>query len=226
MMTIYLKRGKDESLRRFHPWIFSGAIHHIEGPQEEGALARVLTAEGAYIATGHWQIGSIAVRVLTFDDEPIDAAFWQRRLQAALEVRRAIGVADNPQNSTYRLVHGEGDHLPGLVIDVYGQTAVVQAHSVGMHISRQQVAEALKAGLMWESANGRVAVDMSGQGVFDAHSRFFGVIYNGTSNYYFNWWIFNAKKTSNRSYALGLYKTREGKKMFIFRSKYTDKKQD
>ena len=145
MMTIYLKRGKDESLRRFHPWIFSGAIHHIEGPQEEGALARVLTAEGAYIATGHWQIGSIAVRVLTFDDEPIDAAFWQRRLQAALEVRRAIGVADNPQNSTYRLVHGEGDHLPGLVIDVYGQTAVVQAHSVGMHISRQQVAEALKA---------------------------------------------------------------------------------
>ena len=145
MMTIYLKRGKDESLRRFHPWIFSGAIHHIEGPQEEGALARVFTADGAYIATGHWQIGSIAVRVLTFDDEAIDAAFWQRRLQAALEVRRAIGVAGNPDNSTYRLVHGEGDHLPGLVIDVYGATAVVQAHSVGMHGCRQQVAEALKA---------------------------------------------------------------------------------
>ena len=144
MMTIYLKRGKDESLRRFHPWIFSGAIHHIEGQQEEGALARVITAEGAYIATGHWQIGSIAVRVLTFDDEAIDAAFWQRRLQAALEVRRAIGVADNPDNSTFRLVHGEGDHLPGLVIDVYGATAVVQAHSVGMHVCRQQVAEALK----------------------------------------------------------------------------------
>jgi 23S rRNA (cytosine1962-C5)-methyltransferase len=143
MMTIYLKRGKDESLRRFHPWIFSGAIHHVEGQQEEGALARVFTAEGAYIATGHWQIGSIAVRVLTFDDEAIDAAFWQRRLQAALEVRRAIGVADNPDNSTFRLVHGEGDHLPGLVIDVYGATAVVQAHSVGMHVCRQQVAEAL-----------------------------------------------------------------------------------
>ena len=143
-MTIYLKRGKEESLRRFHPWIFSGAIHHIEGQQEEGALARVLTADGDYIATGHWQIGSIAVRVLTFDDEPIDAAFWQRRLLAALDVRKAIGVAASPHNSTYRLVHGEGDHLPGLVIDIYGPTAVVQAHSVGMHCCRQQIAEALQ----------------------------------------------------------------------------------
>ena len=143
-MTIYLKRGKEESLRRFHPWIFSGAIHHIEGHQEEGALARVLTADGDYIATGHWQIGSIAVRVLTFNDEPIDLAFWQRRLLAALDVRKAIGVAGNPNNSTYRLVHGEGDHLPGLVIDLYGPTAVVQAHSVGMHCCRQQIAEALQ----------------------------------------------------------------------------------
>ncbi len=144
-MTITLKRGKEESLRRFHPWIFSGAIHHIEGQQEEGALARVLSADGDYLATGHWQIGSIAVRVLTFDDEPIDIAFWQRRLAAALEVRKAIGVADNPHNSTYRLVHGEGDHLPGLVIDIYGATAVVQAHSVGMHRCRQQIADALQS---------------------------------------------------------------------------------
>ena len=144
-MIITLKRGKEESLRRFHPWIFSGAIHHIEGQQEEGALARVITSDGTYVATGHWQIGSIAVRVLTFDDEPIDDAFWQRRLQAALNVRKAIGVAGNPQNSTYRLVHGEGDHLPGLVIDIYGATAVVQAHSVGMHRCRQQIAEALQS---------------------------------------------------------------------------------
>jgi len=143
-MKIYLKRGKEESLRRFHPWIFSGAIHHIEGQQEEGTLARVMTSDGDYIATGHWQIGSIAVRVLTFEDEAIDLAFWQRRLQAALDVRKAIGVAGNPQNSTYRLVHGEGDHLPGLVIDVYGETAVVQAHSVGMHCCREQIAEALQ----------------------------------------------------------------------------------
>ena len=144
MMTIYLKRGKDESLRRFHPWIFSGAIYRIEGQQEEGALARVLTSEGDYIATGHWQIGSIAVRVLTFQDEPIDDAFWQQRLQVALEVRHAMGVAGNETNDTYRLVHGEGDNLPGLVIDVYGRTAVMQAHSVGMHLCRKEIADALK----------------------------------------------------------------------------------
>ena len=144
MMTIYLKRGKEESLQRFHPWIFSGAIQRIEGPEEEGALARVFTANGDYIATGHWQIGSIAVRVLTFSDETIDDAFWRRRLQVALDVRKAIGVAGSAANDTFRLVHGEGDNLPGLVIDVYGQTAVLQAHSVGMHCCRQQIAAALK----------------------------------------------------------------------------------
>ena len=145
MTKIFLKRGKDESLRRFHPWIFSGAIHHFEGKPAEGDLVRVFTAEGEFIAVGHWQIGSIAVRVLSFDDEPIDDAFWQHRLQVALDARRSIGVADNPQNDTFRLVHGEGDNLPGLVIDVYGPTAVLQAHSVGMHLVRQQIADALKA---------------------------------------------------------------------------------
>ena len=144
MMTIYHKRGKEESLQRFQPWIFSGAIQRIEGPEEEGALARVFTANGDYIATGHWQIGSIAVRVLTFSDETIDDAFWRRRLQVALDVRKAIGVAGSAANDTFRLVHGEGDNLPGLVIDVYGQTAVLQAHSVGMHCCRQQIAAALK----------------------------------------------------------------------------------
>jgi 23S rRNA (cytosine1962-C5)-methyltransferase len=145
MTKIFLKRGKDESLRRFHPWIFSGAIHHFEGKPAEGDLVRVFTSEGEFIAVGHWQIGSIAVRVLSFDDESIDDAFWQHRLQVALDARRSMGVADNPQNDTFRLVHGEGDNLPGLVIDVYGPTAVVQAHSVGMHLVRQQIAEALKA---------------------------------------------------------------------------------
>lgn len=144
MMTIYLKRGKDESLRRFHPWIFSGAIHHIDGQEEEGALARVLTADGEYIATGHWQIGSIAIRVLTFADEPIDEHFWQERLCVALDARRAMGVAGREDNTTYRLVHGEGDNLPGLVIDIYGRTAVMQAHSVGMHCDRKAIAAALK----------------------------------------------------------------------------------
>ena len=144
-MTIYLKRGKEESLQRFHPWIYSGAIQHIEGQEDEGAIVRVLTSNGEYIATGQWQIGTIAVRVLTFDDEAIDDAFWRRRLQVALDMRRTIGVADSETNNTYRLVHGEGDNLPGLVIDVYGQTAVMQAHSVGMHCCRQQITEALQA---------------------------------------------------------------------------------
>ena len=143
-MNITLKRGKEESLRRFHPWIFSGAIQHIEGKQVEGSLARVFTSDGEYIATGHWQIGSIAVRVLTFHDEHIDNTFWDSRLQTAWDMRKAIGVAGREDNSTFRLVHGEGDNLPGLVIDVYGRTAVLQAHSIGMHCSRMEIAESLK----------------------------------------------------------------------------------
>lgn len=144
MQTLYLKRGKDESLRRFHPWIFSGAVHHIDGQPAEGDLVRVVTADGDFIAIGHWQIGSIAVRVLTFADEPIDAGFWQRRLACALDVRVAMGIAGREDNTTFRLVHGEGDNLPGLVVDVYGRTAVVQAHSVGMHVCRHEIAAALQ----------------------------------------------------------------------------------
>lgn len=143
MHTVYLKKGKEESLKRFHPWVFSGAIHHIDGEVEEGEVVRVVTAEGHFIAVGHFQIGSIAVRVLSFADEAIDDAFWIRRLTVAYDMRCAIGVAANPDNNTYRLVHGEGDNLPGLVIDVYGKTAVVQAHSVGMHVCRHEVARAL-----------------------------------------------------------------------------------
>ena len=143
--TIILRKGKEESLGRFHPWIFSGAIHHTEGDKlEEGDLVEVLSGEGRFLAIGHWQIGSIAVRVLTFKRQPINKAFWQRRLAAALDVRRCIGVAGREDNNTYRLVHGEGDNLPGLVIDIYGATAVMQAHSVGMHVCRQEIAEALK----------------------------------------------------------------------------------
>ena len=151
MTSLYLKRKKEESLLRRHPWIFSGAIHHTEGEPEEGDLVRVFTSDGDFIALGHWQIGSIAVRVLTFENETIDEAFWQRRLFSAWQLRRAIGVV-GPHNSTYRLVHGEGDNLPGLVIDIYGDTAVVQAHSVGMHRVRKQIAEALK-GVMGDDLN-------------------------------------------------------------------------
>ncbi len=144
MLTLHLKRGKDESLKRFHPWIFSGAVHHIDGQPAEGDLVRVVTSDDTFIAIGHWQIGSIAVRVLTFVDEPIDDCFWQRRLACALEARKAMGLTGRQDNTTFRLVHGEGDSLPGLVIDIYGRTAVVQAHSVGMHVCRHDIAAALQ----------------------------------------------------------------------------------
>lgn len=141
--NIYLKRGKDESLKRFHPWIFSGAIHHTDDGIEEGDIVRVLAADGGFMAVGHWQKGTIAVRVLSFDDIVVDNDFWESRIASALNMRINIGMADNPGNDTYRLVHGEGDCLPGLVIDCYGPTAVVQAHSVGMHVCRQQICDAL-----------------------------------------------------------------------------------
>lgn len=141
--TIYLKKGKEESLKRFHPWIFSGAILRGDDDIAEGDIVRVLSAGGDFLAVGHYQIGSIAVRVLSFRDVEIDDNFWTARLASALEVRRSLGIADNPDNNTYRLVHGEGDNLPGLVIDCYGKTAVMQAHSVGMHVCRMEVFKAL-----------------------------------------------------------------------------------
>ena len=143
MKQVYLKRGKQESLLRFHPWVFSGAIQQADEGIGEGEVVRVVNSQGDFIAVGHYQMGSIAVRVLSFHDESIDEVFWGRRLASALQVRLSIGLADNSQNNTYRLVHGEGDLLPGLVIDVYGQTAVMQAHSVGMHISRDAIARQL-----------------------------------------------------------------------------------
>lgn len=145
MKTIILKRGKDDSLRRFHPWVFSGAINRfVPSEPEEGEVVEVETSDGEYIATGHFQIGSIMVRVLSFAREPIDQAFYERHIQSALDVRLCIGVASDPSNNTYRLVHGEGDNLSGLVIDIYGRTAVMQAHSVGIHRDRHLIAEALK----------------------------------------------------------------------------------
>ena len=141
--NIYLKKGKEDSLKRFHPWVFSGAISHLDENIEEGETVRVITAGGEFIAIGHFQIGSIAVRVLSFEDVDIDVNFWRKRLSSALTMRQNIGIADNPDNNTYRLVHGEGDNLPGLVVDCYGKTAVMQAHSVGMHVCRNEIARAL-----------------------------------------------------------------------------------
>lgn len=141
--SIYLKKGKEESLRRFHPWVFSGAIHHTDKGIEEGETVRIIAENGDFIATGHFQIGSIAVRVLSFNDIEINDEFWKNRLQQALDMRIGARIADNADNNTYRLVHGEGDNLPGLVIDCYGKTAVMQAHSVGMHIHRNTIARIL-----------------------------------------------------------------------------------
>ena len=146
---IYLRRGKEESLQRRHPWIFSGAIDHIRAEEEaeiaEGALVEVYTHAGDFIAQGHYQIGSIAVRVLSFEREAIDAAWWRRRLEVAYDVRRTLHLADNAETTCYRLVHGEGDSLPGLVVDIYGTTAVVQCHSVGMYRARMEIAAAIRA---------------------------------------------------------------------------------
>lgn len=138
--AVILKRGKEESLRRFHPWVFSGAIQRADDGIEEGEKVRVLTENGDFIAVGHAQAGSIAVRVLSFSDVAIDDAFWEQRLRSALQMRVAIG---HNADSAFRLVHGEGDNLPGLIIDCYGQTAVVQAHSIGMHLDRFDIARAL-----------------------------------------------------------------------------------
>ena len=141
--TIQLKRGKEESLRRFHPWVFSGAILRADKGIEEGEVVRVVTEKGDFIAVGHFQQGSIAVRVLSFRDIVIDDAFWIARLSSALEMRRSIGLADAKNQNAYRLVHGEGDNLPGLIVDVYNKTAVMQAHSIGMHLQRHDIARQL-----------------------------------------------------------------------------------
>lgn len=145
--NIYLKKGKDESLKRFHPWIFSGAVSHFDGDVEEGEIVRVISSQGEFIAVGMYQVGSIAVRVLSFRDITIDSNFWNARLKSAWKMRKAIGLVGRADNNTFRLVHGEGDNLPGLIIDCYGDTAVMQAHCVGIHLMRKDICDALvKAG--------------------------------------------------------------------------------
>lgn len=141
--TLFLRRGKSESLKRFHPWVFSGAIAGANGKLNEGDVVRIVSNDNELMGYGHYQIGSIAVRMLTFREEKIDHAFWVTRLSEALRLRKALQLTGRADNNIYRLVHGEGDRLPGLVIDVYGKTAVMQAHSVGMHMSREQIADAL-----------------------------------------------------------------------------------
>lgn len=145
MITIQLKPKKEESLQRFHPWVFSGAIQRIEGKPAEGDLVEVLDSNRNFLAIGHYQIGSIAVRVVSFENIPVDDDFWNRKIQVAYAMRKSIGLVAPTVNNTYRLVHGEGDSLPGLIVDVYDETAVMQAHSIGMHETREILAKAIVA---------------------------------------------------------------------------------
>ena len=159
MTTVYLKPHKEESLKRFHPWVFSGAIarvvldaSHKAAAPEEGELVCVRSAANEVLGVGHWQVGSIAVRILAFGEETLPADFWLSRIRAAYKMRVSLGLVRNDQsqitnhkslNTTFRLVHGEGDFLPGLIVDVYAETAVIQAHSVGMHVNRKEIAQAI-----------------------------------------------------------------------------------
>ena len=144
MIKIILRKGREESLRRFHPWVFSGAVAEIQGDPSEGDVVAVYASDGSFLAYGHYQIGSIAVRVLSFDDSAVRPDFWEVMLSKALNVRFACGLHGNEATDCYRLVHGEGDNLPGLIIDYYGGVCVMQAHSVGMFRAKKQITEALK----------------------------------------------------------------------------------
>lgn len=145
MIKLYLKKGRDESLRRFHPWVFSGAIAQIVGSPAEGDIVAVYSAEGEFLASGHYQIGSIAVRILSFSGDPSSPDFFENAIRAAYDARTASRLADSEDTTCYRLVHGEGDGLPGLIIDFYDGVCVLQAHSVGMFRSKKQICEALKS---------------------------------------------------------------------------------
>lgn len=139
---IRLKKGKEESLLRRHPWVFSGAVASLPEGLEEGDEVTVLAADGTLMGTGHFQIGSIAVRILDFGTDRLTDDFYERRLENAFALRRTLGLM-RPDNNCFRLVHGEGDFLPGLIVDIYGDTAVMQAHSPGMHYARHRIAAAL-----------------------------------------------------------------------------------
>jgi 23S rRNA (cytosine1962-C5)-methyltransferase len=145
MIVVQLKPKKEESLLRFHPWVFSGAIQKIEGQPTEGELVRVLDSKRNFLGIGHYQIGSIAVRIVSFENTAIDKEFWATKIRNAYAMRCALGLVVENINNTYRLVHGEGDSLPGLIVDIYHDTAVMQAHSIGMHESRVELAKAIVA---------------------------------------------------------------------------------
>jgi 23S rRNA (cytosine1962-C5)-methyltransferase len=142
--TINLSSGKDQSLRRFHPWIFSGAIKKIRGPVQEGDLVDIYSNKEEYLGTGHYSSGSIAVRVFSFDNKEISADFWKEKIRKAYQYRKNIGIIDNPNTNVFRMIYAEGDGMPGLIVDFYNGVAVLQAHSPGMHQQRMEIANGLK----------------------------------------------------------------------------------
>lgn len=144
IINITLKAGKEPSLMRRHPWIFSGAIQSFSDKVAEGHLVRILDIKGSFLALGHYAIGSIAVRIISFKDIEIDQAFWNSKIESAFEMRKKLGLVNSSETNVYRLVHGEGDDLPGLVIDFYNGTAVTQFHSFGMYLVKDEIVNALK----------------------------------------------------------------------------------
>jgi 23S rRNA (cytosine1962-C5)-methyltransferase len=141
---VVLKNKKAAAVQRFHPWVFSGAVKAIEGPVEDGEVVEVYQEDGSYLATGHYQDGSICVRIFSFEHIAVDQAFWNEKIAKALRLRQRLGLLDNAQTDCYRLINAEGDGLPGLIIDVYQYTAVVQCHSIGMHRALEQLVTALR----------------------------------------------------------------------------------
>ncbi len=144
MKKIFLLPKKEESILRFHPWIFSGAIKQMKEQPEEGEIVEIYGSNNKFLAIGHYQIGSIAVRILSFEQREIDQSFWIEKISSAYKIRSFLHLDNHPFNDTYRLIHGEGDGLPGLIVDIYAETAVIQAHSVGMHMNRMELSQALK----------------------------------------------------------------------------------
>ena len=141
---IVLKSGKDQSLRRFHPWVFSGAIKKIHGPAREGELVDVFDNKDEFLATGHYQEGSIAIRILSFTPLEIGPEFWFERISQAWQFRKKLGLVSNSQTNVFRWVNAEGDGMPGLIVDYYAGVAVIQMHSIGMFRALESIAEALK----------------------------------------------------------------------------------
>jgi 23S rRNA (cytosine1962-C5)-methyltransferase len=144
LASFFLKPGKEKSLKRFHPWIFSGAIAKAEGKPQEGDLVHVYAANGEFLAMGHCQIGSIAVRILSFEPVEANDEFWKLKIQKAWNLRKSIGLTESSETNVFRLVHAEGDGMPGLIIDFYNGTAVIQMHTVGMFLVRDSIVKALR----------------------------------------------------------------------------------